>query len=238
MRPSSTFDDTHNMRIGDIESLCDLNGGQPLRVERSNLKHVGFFELGIRSLSTPSIKSALSSFAMHILNIFGARSRPEVSGVDAAPVGDVSWWVVCVARVADIAVVWDRPIVQDVRDAMGVHLFSFSVSELTIAGRGKRRCPHPAFIWVADGNFGPEPICQRQDRSLWVVSWKKSKWSPFYHALSGVGLLGDVCGLTTAAFAEFYRRFVRGMIVHVVSPFLTTGHSVGLFAQSPRSFIA
>ncbi len=240
-----------------FQNANHCSSGDSVQLGKSSHCHAGYRKLGAPSHDLLLCKESgrvffaglavargwpSSLFFVAVQYIVSVASQPEVSRVNTEPVGDVSWWVVCVARVADQRPIWDCSIMQRIGDTRRFFWMRIrACADLQLAVSVSILCagPRPAIIWAALVNLFPEAISDgTQGSDLIVVTDDKSNRLPLDVTKLGVVSLCNRGRLTTAAFTEFYRRFVRGMIVHVVSPFLTTGHSVGLFAQSPRFFIA
>lgn len=184
-------------------------------------------EFCVRMILTP-LMAFLGYFIRHVV---GARTQEMMRWVAA-------WRVVTV--MADYKSIRDRAIRQFIGNAMGrKRLTTTANMDSPIAHWVGASLPVPAIIGAENVNMRPESFCIGTKAGIMPVD--KPEWFAFY-VTAPVFISfrnGGFLSTSTMAIAvwDFSRGLSCGIITHVNSLLSAIGHSVGLFAQSPRFFV-
>lgn len=150
---------------------------------------------------------AVPALVRHIAHVVRLCTKPEMGWIDTK-------WVI--ARVAHAHADSGFAMCQFPTNPRGI----LSVEER--APIADSAPPDPTFIWSRLVNLLPKPILDWASASVTdnIAIWAASDMAP-----PGVSYLRQLCLLSATAVAISVRGFVRGMIGHVASPFLTIGHA-------------
>lgn len=177
----------------------------------ANLNYIAFDQLSTRVSLTDH--SGLPAFLFAIVHVVFVRAKKEVCRIDTAGI---------VAFMKAIKTSRDCAVMKLIRKTMGQSRLVLHFECAIALAVGSCR-PLPAFVGAALANFGPESFLRRSSLNshLAAMTGQEAHGVAFAVTASFRSHFSDWSGITAAAFAEFYRGLVRGMIVHVNSPFMT-----------------
>lgn len=202
---------TAHSLIGDIMHFGKL---QNTHVEFGKLlaQRLGFFVGETCQAMCFAARSILAFLFKHICDVVLLCASKQVCRIHTGAI---------VASMAYKQIVRNRFYGQSIGDSMRANRDAPN-GKLTVSIWEAGALPKPTIVWSRFRNFCPEPICERR-KLLDVIMMIVKELIGFSVANHGL--------LTTATLAISVGDVVRGMIVHVASPFVTIGHAVGCLQQ-------
>lgn len=208
MLPSLAVNDIGNGRRTDIVLLgkgCHGDAALSVTAPYLNNLFVGEFRMWMRFAALLPI---LGNFVCHVVS---TRTKKEMGWIAARRI---------VARVANDKAIWNWAKCQFVGKAVRNGSLSATTDmDISVAEVARTALPLPTIVGAEYLHLRPEAIFYREKAG--IVSVDKPKWFALDMAASVFVSLGNRGLLTATAVAITVGNVVRGMILHVNSPFST-----------------
>lgn len=212
VRPTHTIDDSRYSSVTDAKTPCQFDTSDSLRVKEANLDNMRCRDsIGTVRLS-PSGQAFLSALCHHICHIGSVVTQKETVRITTGGIVTFMQNHIFFGNGAKV----DFP-----REAMGTYRRAIH-SQHSISLLVPASLPLPALVKHARGYVPPKTHYRRDVGSMSLDKADRFALDP---SIFRSCFIGNAYGLTATAVAiaigNFLRGFVRGMILHVNSPFVT-----------------